>query len=280
MRRTDLHSHILPSIDCGPDSVQESLEMVRLAAKDGAEVIVATPHFRDVQRRSSSAEIYNLVTGLYARLQRASNERDRSIRLVAGMENRIDPELPDWIDQGKALPLGNTKFVLVSLPFTSYPDFVDEVLGRIRSKRLVPIIAHPERNEILQRRPRMLKRIIQDGALTLATGASFTGGFGPRTRLAAEQFLKRGLLHAVASNMHAPRGVRSPQLTPAFERVKQIAGPDTARDLFETSPDVIIQGHSPDTWIKSAFEPGPRERFSNALRLAASLPSRLRSGER
>lgn len=275
MARIDLRSHILSSIDYGPASDEESLEMARIASKDGTEVIVATPHFRDVELHSTSRAVYEAVAGLDARLQRMAEDRERTARLMVGMEHRIEPRLPGWIDEGKALTLANTKFLLVTLPFKSYPDFVDDVLSRIRAKRLTPLIAHPERNETLQKRPKLLRRIVDDGALTLSTASSFTGGYGPAARKAAEKFLRRRLLHAVASDMHGTDGVRSPLLSPAFDRISELAGQRAAHSLFETNPALILQGHTPDPAIARKG----RRNFLAAGPLRQLFPSPPQSAE-
>ena len=246
MPQVDLHAHILPGLDDGPESMDASVEMALSAAADGTEIIVATPHQRDVMLNSSAAEVRQLGIDLNSRLRReAANGRPRA-RVLLGMENHIEPDLPDWVDQGLALTLNGTRFILAEPPFTGFPRYVEDVLARLRMKRLVPVLAHPERNVVLQKHPGRLEDLMEDGILVQVTAGSFVGEFGPQAQRAAEAFLRRNLIHAIASDMHGPGSPRSPKLSAAFTRVSEIAGSDRARSLFEVQPLMMLEGHSPE----------------------------------
>ncbi len=258
MPRVDIHTHILPGVDDGPESMDDTVEMARIASADGTEIILATPHQRDVMIGHSVEIVQNLVVEANGRLRTEAGPTQRVPRIILGMENHIEPETPAWFDQGIALPINGTKFFLAEPPFGGYPKYVEETLIALRNRRLVPIIAHPERNEEFQRHPGKLRKLIEAGMLAQITGGSLLGEFGERAQKAAEYFIERDLAHVVASDMHRPDRVRLPHLTPAYERTVELVGEERSRMLFEDTPRNIIDGRDPDLGGPRPALPGRR----------------------
>ena len=246
MPRVDIHTHLLPGVDDGPESMDDTVEMARIASADGTEIILATPHQRDVMIGHSIETVQNLIVEVNGRLRSEADPTQRFPRIILGMENHIEPELGEWYDKGIALPINGTKFILSEPPFGSYPKYVDHALKDLRDRRLVPIIAHPERNTEFQRHPGKLRKLIEAGMLAQITGGSLLGEFGDRARRVAELFIERDLAHIVASDMHRPTQVRVPQLSSAFERAVELVGEERSRMLFEDTPRNIIDGRDPD----------------------------------
>ncbi len=236
----DLHAHILPGLDDGPKDMAESVAMARAAAADGTSVIVATPHQRDVMLDSSVKKVRELVDELNAALAQDTTAGVAVPRILAGMENHVEPDLPDWVGQGKALTINGTRYILAEPPVTGLPDYVEAVLTRLLAKGLVPVIAHPERNVIFQRDPDRLARWLRAGMLCQVTAGALLGAQGPEAKKAAETFLRRGFVHVIASDMHAAGGTRSPAMRAAFERAEQAVGEGRARDLFEATPAQLL----------------------------------------
>ncbi len=245
MPRVDIHAHILPSLDDGPAAMDESVAMARAAAEDGTGVIVATPHQRDVMLSGSMAQVSGLVGQLSGRLADDATHGEPHIRLLAGMENHIEPDLPDWVAQGKALTLNGTRFILSEPPNTAWPPYLDVVLGRLMAMGMVPVIAHAERNAALQRDVAKVRRLIDAGMVIQVTAESFLGAHGPKAERAAVGLLGAGVVHVIASDMHRSSGPRSPALGPALRRVTELAGAETARLLSEINPTAIIENWAP-----------------------------------
>ena len=261
MGLVDLHAHILPGLDDGPETIEESLAMARLAGEDGTEIILATPHQRDAMLGSSIQHVRNLVAQLNEGLEQQAGPGGRPVRVMPGMENHIEPELPDWVESGKALTINDTRSILCEPPYTAYPPYADEVLFRLQLMRLVPIIAHPERNSVLRENQKRLRAMVERGMLLQISAGSFTGEYGPQVQRAAESLLQRGLVHAVATDMHGLAGPRSPILSEAYRRVADLAGDAQALRLFDETPRAIIQGREPRVDAAAA---APRSRWSLA----------------
>ena len=245
MGRFDLHAHLLPGVDDGPETMDDALAMARMAAADGTEAVLATPHQRDVALRSSVNSLNELVSEVNEAMRAEAPPGIRPLRILLGMENHLEPGLAEWVEEGRALTMNGSKFILSEPPFTSYPPYVEEILFRLQITRLVPVIAHPERNAVLQKRPEKLRTLVERGMLVQVTAGSFLGVFGAEARRAAEAFVARGMVHVVASDMHRPGGPRTPHLEAAHRRVETLAGEDAARRMFEDTPSMMLQNHDP-----------------------------------
>jgi protein-tyrosine phosphatase len=247
MPRVDLHAHILHGLDDGPVTLEESLAMARIAAHDGTDIIVATPHYRDIELEHQSASIVReLADTLNTALRSDTLRRGApSVRILTGMIHRLDKSLPDLIDSESVIMLNQTRFLLVEPPFSRFPSYVDEVIGRLLTQRLVPVLAHPERNVVFQRNPKRLQQLVDQGVIVQVASGSLNGQNGEDARQAAELYIRSGIAHVVSSEMHSERTPRSPQLSQAFEIVTDLVGYPEAIDIFETNPDMILEGRSP-----------------------------------
>ena len=242
----DLLTHILPGADDGPSTMDQSVRMAQLAATEGTRTIVSTPHYSDVVLNSSVDEAWQLLADLNSRLRREAAEGAPLVRVVPGMENRITPDLPDRVESGNQLTLNGSRFVLLTTPFATLPDFIGDVLARLRMKRLVPILARPERNAVLRKDRGRMREMIEDGTLFVVTASSITGVYGKDAQRAALRMVQQKVAHAVVSDMHALEGSRPPGLRRAFRWVERATDEATAVRLLEDQPTMILQGHSPE----------------------------------
>ena len=278
MARVDIHAHILPGLDDGPVTVEESLAMARMAARDGTDTIVATPHYRDMElERQSPRMVRDLADTLNAALRSDSAQRNApSVRIFTGMTNRLDASLPDLVDSESAITLNRTPFLLVEPPFNRAPSYIEDVIGRLLTQRLVPVLAHPERNIEFQRRPKRLQGLVNDGVVVQIAAGSLTGQNGAGAKRAAEQFVRRGIAHVVASEMHAVQAPRSPELSDAFDVVAELVDEQDAIDLFETNPDMLLEGRSPQR--EPTVSPRVRRVWVRApsIKISNPLSERLR----
>ena len=232
----DLHCHILPGLDDGPKTMAESLEMCRKAVADGITTIVATPHRGNPAGNTAGTTVLKEVK----RLKTALKKHKIPLEILPGHEVRISENILDDIDRGRALTINNKmKYILLELPFESVPFYVYDVVKKIKEKGIIPIIAHPERNDQIQADKRVMKRLIAAGALSQITGGSLLGQFGPKARQSAVSLLKSGLVHVIASDAHAFQN--SPSVEEVRTEVERIAGEKIAKVLFETNSEKIVK---------------------------------------
>jgi protein-tyrosine phosphatase len=195
----DLHSHILPGLDDGVRTVEESVELAREAAASGIEAIAGTPHVRHDWPTTPEA-----MERAHAEVEAAVAAAGLEIRVLRGGELALE-ELDRPLEELRRFGLGgNPAVLLVETPYYGWPLDVEERLFRLRSAGILPLLAHPERNAEVQADPERVARLVRAGALVQITAASLDGRGGKRARATGLQLVADGLAHVVASDAHAP----------------------------------------------------------------------------
>ncbi len=234
----DIHTHILPSLDDGPKTIEESIELCKIAANDGIKTIVATPHSKDGVYEAKSDDTLRKVKELNLKLK----EIQLDLEILPGAEVHINERLVEYIKNGEVLTINNgRKFLLLELPFFFVPPITDELISNLRSIGIVSIISHAERITKFQKTPKILDQLVKSGTLIQITAQSLTGDFGSRERKCAEWLLKHEMVHFIASDVHSLTG-RPPILSKALERAAKIIGEQKARALVSHNPEQIING--------------------------------------
>ena len=238
----DIHCHLLPGLDDGAKSWEESLAMAAMAAEDGVGTVVATPHQLGAYAHIDADNIRRNAS----RLQQQLSERGITVELVPGADVRIDEALLPRLRQGQVLTLADRrKHVLLELPHELYFPIAG-VLDGLRAAGLVGVLSHPERNQGLLKQPQTTAALVDSGCLMQVTAGSLTGAFGSASREMAEWMLEEGLVHFLATDAHGLRS-RRPLLRRAFERAAQLAGEETAVDLCCRNPAAVIAGQEVPT---------------------------------
>lgn len=243
----DIHHHCLPGVDDGPREMAEAVEMCRVAAEEGIEAIIATPHvLRGRWRTLPRHELESILGELRERV-------GDTPRLLLGSEYFFAHDMTEVLQSGSAiLPLAGSQYVLLELTANSVPPLFEQPLYHAQVDGWIPIIAHPERNLVFQNKPELLAFFVQKGARTQITAASLTGGFGPEARAAAETFLVRNLVHFVATDAHNMTK-RTPHVREALARLGELVGEDVADALTRGNPLAVIENRG------LSWEPDPQE---------------------
>ncbi len=230
----DIHSHILAEVDDGPASWDVSQEMCRMAAADGIEHMVATPHAND--RYPYDREH---LTQLRDHLQQLIGPVPR---LGLGCDFHMSYEnLQDVMIHPERYLIEGGRYLLVELSNYSIPVQIEEEYTRLRQFGITPIITHPERNPILQRTPQRVLQWVELGCAVQVTASAFTGLWGEPARRMAHWFLKRDAVHVLATDAHDLKH-RPPILSEAREVVEDMSGTDVARALVDDNPRAVVTG--------------------------------------
>ena len=242
----DIHCHLLPGIDDGPNEWGESLAMARLAVEDGTTTVIATPHQLGNFAENHGDEIRRLTGELQDRLHADSIP----LSVLPGADVRIEPGMCERLASGEVLTLGDhRRHVLLELPHDLYLP-LEPLLDQLGRRNIVGILSHPERNEGILRQPDVVAPLVEAGCLLQITAGSITGSFGPQCQQLAERLLDDGLVHLVASDGHGPRA-RRPLLRRAYECVAERIDAQTAADLCSHNPSLVAAGRP--------VQPGRRE---------------------
>ena len=251
----DVHCHILPGLDDGPESIETSLAMAESAIADGITHVVATPH-------SSNQYFfdYSRVQALREELQEKIGDR---LILATGCDFHLNPENLDALREDvPRFCINQRDYLLIEFNEYSIPPAMDQTLHEIQLLGLRPVITHPERNAILRLQTERLAKWVRHGCFIQVTAGSITGVFGPGAQKDALRWVADGLVHIVASDAHNTRGLPL-KLQPAFDVVRGQFGEDKARALFVENPMAAFEGrdlpHVPE--LPDEFTPPRRKRF-------------------
>ena len=231
----DLHSHILPGLDDGVRTVEESVELARLAAASGIEAIAGTPHVRDDWPTPPEA-----MEAALAEVRAAVAAAGIEIDVLPGGEISLE-QLARPLDELRRFGLGgNRDLLLVEMPFVGWPLDLEQRLFELRAAGIVPLLAHPERNSEVQERPERVARLVESGNYVQITAASLDGRAGKRAQAAGQRLVAAGFAHVVASDAHAP-DVRRGGLDSVADAIGDAA---LAEWLTRDVPRALVRGES------------------------------------
>ncbi|WP_164104641.1 tyrosine-protein phosphatase [Candidatus Laterigemmans baculatus] len=236
---TDIHCHLLPGIDDGAKSWEESLHMAQQAVAEGIVTAIVTPHQLGANTHNRGATIRQLTHEFQLRL----NQANIPLRVLPGADVRIDSDMIDRLRSGDCLSLGDhRRHVLLELPHELYFP-LEPVLGQLSQLGMVGILSHPERNQGILRRPDLIPSLVAGGCLMQITADSLIGTFGAAPQRFSEMMVQNGWVHFLATDAHSPRS-RRPRIVDAKRRVVELAGVAYAEAVCVENPAAIAAGRS------------------------------------
>lgn len=228
----DIHCHLLPGIDDGAKDWAAAAEMCRMAAADGIKAIVCTPHANDTYAYDRNLNMETL-TELKKRIGDVLD-----LRLGCDFHLSFD-NVESAMEDPDRFTIAGTDYLLVEFSDFSIPPAIYDSLMRFVTMGLTPIVTHPERNMLMQRRPETVLRLAKMGCAVQVTAGAFTGRWGEGAKRACEWLLEREAVHIVASDAHDTVS-RPPLLSPARDYVGEQYGSELAEALFDANPRAII----------------------------------------
>lgn len=203
--KTDFHSHILPGIDDGSKSLEESLAMAEAAWELGFTEIVATPHFEE----GSMENDRDIILKAVHKFNEAVRQKGIPLKISSGCEVTLSPEIPNLIEKGSLMTLRDEGAqILVEFPFNHRPMWEEDIIYRIRLLGLTPVIAHPERYAWFDDIEEWIRKIKAQGALIQGNLSSIAGKYGPRVQKNINALNRLGLVDCWGSDAHSVRGYK------------------------------------------------------------------------
>ena len=242
----DIHCHLLPEMDDGAKSLDDSLAMARLAVDDGTSTIISTPHQLGSFGHNRGDDIRRRI----AELQQELSAAEIPLKVLPGADVRIEPGMIGKLLSGDVLTLGDhRRHVLLELPHDLYLP-LEPIVDELARNKMWGILSHPERNEGIMRCPEIASALVDYGCLLQITAGSICGTFGPECQEMSDWLLASGLVHFVASDAHGPLS-RRPLMRRAFERVAGLTNEATAIEICCENPAAVATGRG--------VRPGRRE---------------------
>jgi protein-tyrosine phosphatase len=250
----DLHCHVLPGLDDGPESLPEALEMCRVAARDGITVVVAMAH-------TLNGVYYNdgeTILGGVQELREALRGEGLEIEILPGADVHVEPSVLAMIRDGRVMTINHTgRAVMLEFPDYFVADVMCRFLESLTREGVIPVISHPERCSQFRDRG-LLQSMLERGAVIQVTAMSVTGGFGEEIQARSRRLLEEGLVHVIATDAHSPHR-RPPVLSHAVTETAEIVGGEAARAMVWDNPGAILRGRRPSDCLPLGSGLGVKE---------------------
>ena len=234
----DFHNHILPGIDDGAKNIEVSIKMLREAHSQGITDIINTVHYQHPKMEGKEVD-FKSIEKATIELQSYLDSNNIDVKIHIGAEVFFKPGLLE-IKKDKLAVFGHGKYMLIEfLPFHLPPHFDDEFY-KLKLAGTTPIIAHPERNRMIQLDIDILVKLIHSGCLVQLDGGSLLGHFGSTCQHVAKLLLDRNMVHFIGSDAHNDKK-RNFCLPQASEIARKIVG-DSVEILVNDNPRKVISG--------------------------------------
>ena len=237
----DVHLHILPEVDDGARTMEESIWMSQIALESGVDRVIATPHCNHPFRSQgySAEELAKRTSAFRGELER----RGIPLQVYEGMEIYVDENTGQLIREGKLFGLNHGKYYLVEFPFDAEPSWIDERLDEIASPGVIPLIAHVERYYCAQTDPHLIYRWLRGGCEIQVNKGSFFGIFGRAAQKTAVTALENGLITCISSDAHDTED-RSPWMEDIADHLRKYYNIMVTSLLLSEYPERILNNRS------------------------------------
>jgi protein-tyrosine phosphatase len=229
----DLHSHILPGVDDGAQTLAEAITMLKIAIDGGVTTQYLTPHIQYGRFNNTKADLEDRFT----QFQEQVNVANINVDLKLGAEVRIGPEVMRLVTEDAIPWIGvykGKRTFLLEFSRQEVPHGSDNLVKWLLAKNCLPIIVHPERNRTFLNQRHKLQTFIDLGCPLQLTASSLTGKFGAEVQKMSETLLEQGKVSAIASDCHNLKG-RMPDLRIGLDIAKNIIGAEPFQTIMNTT---------------------------------------------
>lgn len=234
----DIHSHVLPGVDDGSLSIDESLKTIENAYENGVTDIVVTPHFIVGSKYDKdNIEKHNGLRELRDNLRKEKIK----INLYLGNEVFVDNDLLGLLKDNKITTINNSRYLLFELPMHNNYTGVDSLIFELKNNGYEPIIAHPERYSFIKKDPSMIVKLIEAGALFQVNIGSFFGTYGKLAKKTAFLLVKHRAVHFIASDTHHAKDPFYGNIKKLKRKLRRYLTKDEIEDLFESNARRVLR---------------------------------------
>ena len=232
----DIHSHILPGLDDGARSIEEAVNMARIAVDSGIYHMAATSHGNYYPY---SIEQYMDSFGF---LQETLAEQGIPLKLYSGMEIFVDDRAIKLLKGRKLLTLNNTDYILIEFDFEERVSNVLRWIHKIQNMGYRIVLAHPERYIFIQNDLELAFFLEETGCVLQVNGGSLLGNFGKDCQYIAGKLMRNGIVGVLATDAHDTR-YRFPDLRVLWGFMSHNESSVTAKLLLSENPSRILKGY-------------------------------------
>lgn len=252
----DFHSHILPNVDDGSKSVEETFCLLKEAKEAGFDAIISTSHYMEKYYEVSTSERKVWIDALSENLQK----ENIALKLYLGNEIYITENIIHLLETGKATTIHNTNYVLFEFPLNAKPMNIYDFIYEMLEYKMIPILAHPERYVFVQKEPEMIYDLIQKGVLMQANYGSILGQYGEKAQILVRKFLENDMIHFLGSDVHKKNSIY-PRIPQALSEIRLIVGEEKLEELTTINPGLVIENKTIDIDEPKEFKLSLKEKM-------------------
>lgn len=195
----DIHTHLIPNVDDGAISMEETINLAQAAVDEGIRHVVLTPHHNLHWVANEKEKVLKLTK----EVEQAIKETEIPLTVSPGQEIRMNEEFSEEIFANNYLPLDKKgKYYLVEFSWSVFPSFAKDYLQQMLDADIIPVIAHPERQKPFIDNPEILRELVEMGCISQITATSIVGGYTEEIYETAHQMMEENLIHVIASDAH------------------------------------------------------------------------------
>ncbi len=232
---TDIHCHILPAVDDGSQSMEETMEMLRIAASEGIRCMIVTPHYKEGRRSPGAARIKERMEVV----QEALDEEGIPIRLYPGNEIFYTSEFEEKLEEGRILSMNHSEYLLVE--FSPFEDYVciRNAMNSILSAGYIPILAHVERYQCMLKDVKHVADLLAMGCRIQVNASSVTGDNGYKVKQYVHKLLKLKQVDYIGTDAHNTER-RRPAMKKCAELLVKKYGEEYAMALLNDNAEQTL----------------------------------------
>ena len=238
MASIDIHSHILYGIDDGSKSIEESINIIKEHIKMGFTDIVVTPHYIENSKyETNNIDKENILKNLKQELKK----QNININLYLGNEVFVNNNLEELLKKKEISTINNSKYLLIEFPMNEKPKDINNIIYELKIKGIIPIIAHPERYDYVEKNPNLVLEWIEEGALLQSNYGSIIGVYGSGPQKTIKKLLKKDLIDFLATDIHYPNNKIYLNIDKIRKKIKKQISEERFIELTNTNPKKIIE---------------------------------------
>ena len=232
----DFHSHIIPNVDDGSRSVEETFELLKEAKDAGFSGVISTSHYMEEYYETDVAERNVWIKAISESL----GKKDIDLNLYLGNEVYITKNIINLLETRKATSINNSNYVLFEFPMNSKPMDMYDIIYDMLEYKLIPILAHPERYSFVQKDPNLVYDLIQKGVLMKSNYGSILGMYGEKAEIIVRKLLENNMVHFLGSDVHRSGSVY-PKIYNCLREIETIIGEDKLEEISSVNPELVVE---------------------------------------
>ncbi|MHB8130881.1 MAG: CpsB/CapC family capsule biosynthesis tyrosine phosphatase [Mobilitalea sp.] len=231
----DIHTHILPGVDDGSGSMEETIRMLQIASEQQITTIIATPHYLSGLKNASVEHLKQLRDQVQAEAYKINKE----FKILLGNELFYSESILSALKSKEALTLAGSRYILVEFPVKEVYKTIFRGLGELVRHGYLPILAHVERYHCLNKKADLIGELVELGCYIQMNSSSLIGGIFNSEASWNRKLLTQGLVHFVGSDCHDQK-VRVPSMKMAAQLLQKKYDQKLINQIFIENPLKIL----------------------------------------